>query len=117
MVNSYNFGIKAEALAAEYLRRHKYVIINKRYKTKYGEIDLITLKDNSIIFIEIKYRKMLLDAHYALTERQCKRIINAAQYFFSENENYINYDCRVDLIIFNSSFNLKHYENIISSDN
>lgn len=50
-------GIDAEAVAAEYLLARGYRIMERNWKTKWCEIDIIASKDETIYFVEVKYRK------------------------------------------------------------
>ena len=49
-------GQKGEELAKNYLIKKGYKILDQNFYTRYGEIDLIALKDNALIFFEIKTR-------------------------------------------------------------
>lgn len=50
-------GLRGEQLAARYLRKHGYKILNANYATKLGETDIIALsRDNTLCFIEVKTR-------------------------------------------------------------
>lgn len=49
-------GDSGEAIAINYLKKHKYKIIETNYKHKIGEIDVIAKKNNVLIFVEVKYR-------------------------------------------------------------
>lgn len=50
-------GEHAESEAAQYLRRQKFTIIDRNWKTKWCEIDIIAERKGVIYFIEVKYRK------------------------------------------------------------
>ncbi len=50
-------GAWGEALAAQYLRKKKYRIIDSSYRSKYGEIDLIACNKKYLVFVEVKLRK------------------------------------------------------------
>lgn len=50
-------GEHAEAMTAEYLRRQGFTIIDRNWKTKWCEIDIIASKTGVVHFIEVKYRK------------------------------------------------------------
>ena len=56
-----------------------YRILAKRFRTPYGEIDLVARRRNLLAFVEVKARARLDDAAYAVTPRQQRRIIDAAQ--------------------------------------
>ena len=51
-----SLGNKGEKRAAAYLKSKGYKIIERNYRCKLGEIDLIAEKDNIIIFVEVKTR-------------------------------------------------------------
>ena len=78
-VAAFNNGVDAEARAAVYLSRNGYEILARRFKTPYGEIDLVARAARLIVFVEVKARARLDDAAYAVTPRQQQRIIDAAR--------------------------------------
>ncbi len=51
-------GIIGENIAAAYLRRHGYKILERNYRLENHEIDIIAKKGKTIIFVEVKTRKM-----------------------------------------------------------
>ncbi|MAS86477.1 MAG: YraN family protein [Micavibrio sp.] len=88
-ISSYQKGLWAEWLVAFYLRFIGYKILAKRYKTKFGEIDLIARKNNVLIFVEVKARKNQEDGLEAVTLKTQKRIINAAKIFIQNYEQEV----------------------------
>jgi ribonuclease HII len=58
IVRASNFrGALAEDEVADYLVRHGHEIMERNWKTKYCEIDIVSAKDGTIYFTEAKYRK------------------------------------------------------------
>jgi len=55
--NTKAIGDVAEDEAANYLQRHGHEIIERNWKTKYCEIDIVSEKDGTVYFTEVKYRK------------------------------------------------------------
>ena len=49
-------GRDGEEIAAEYLRNNGYRIVEKNYKNRFGEIDVIAKDGNTVVFIEVKTR-------------------------------------------------------------
>ena len=49
-------GSKGELTAEGYLKKQGYKILNKNYRTKSGEVDIIISKNNVITFVEVKTR-------------------------------------------------------------
>lgn len=50
-------GAIAEGVAAEYLQREGHEIVERNWKTRYCEIDIVSQKDGVVYFTEVKYRK------------------------------------------------------------
>ena len=51
------FGNRAEDLAASFLKKKGYKILERQYKSKHGEIDLIAREGDEIVFVEVKARQ------------------------------------------------------------
>ncbi len=95
---SYSKGVRAENIAADYLQQKGFDILETRYKTKFGEIDIIATQDNLLCFIEVKVRKNISEALESVTARTQKRIEKSALFFLSEHADYSQYDMRFDVI-------------------
>ena len=50
-LSNYQIGLNAEIITSNYLKNKGYSILKHRYKTIYGEIDLIASKDDLLIFV------------------------------------------------------------------
>lgn len=57
MTTNYTTGHDAEQVAAEYLKRHGYKILEINWRTKYCEIDIVAQKHKRVFFTEVKYRR------------------------------------------------------------
>jgi putative endonuclease len=51
-------GRYGEELAARYLKRHGFAVIERNARTRLGEIDLIAFDGSALVFIEVKTRKI-----------------------------------------------------------
>ncbi len=105
----YYFGLIAEIIASWYLRLNFYQILSHRFKSPFGEIDIIAKKNNQIIFIEIKARKDISLMDF-ISKKQQQRINKAAEYFLIKHPKYQNYQIRFDAIIMNRFFWPKHFK-------
>ena len=103
--SSYYKGLWAEAKAAGQLRLKGYKILAKRYKTSFGEIDLIAQKAKQIVFVEVKIRARREDALYAITPRNRRRVEQAALDFIAHNPSFSDYEMRFDVIAFSREKN------------
>lgn len=111
-INSYRKGHFAETYVAFWLRLKGYKILHKRYKTPVGEIDLIAVKKNQLIAIEVKARKNEETARYAILEKQWQRITKSLHWYLKENPNYQTYDFRFDAIFLLPFSKIPHFRPI-----
>jgi putative endonuclease len=98
-VAAFRTGVSAESRAAAWLIAKGYRILAKRFRTPYGEIDLVARKRNLIAFVEVKARASLDDAAWAVTPRQQQRIINAAQAWLMAHPEHAEFDMRFDAML------------------
>ncbi|WKA28786.1 YraN family protein [Bradyrhizobium roseum] len=98
-VAAFRTGLSAESKAAAYLMAKGYRILAKRFRTRYGEIDLVARKRNLVAFIEVKARPSLDEAAYAVTPRQQRRIIDAAQAWLMAHPEHAEFELRFDAIL------------------
>ncbi len=52
-----HLGLQGERLAADHLERLGYRVIARRYRTRFGELDLIVADERSLVFCEVKTRR------------------------------------------------------------
>jgi putative endonuclease len=98
-VAAFRTGLSAEARAAAFLMAKGYRILAKRFRTPYGEIDLVARRRNLLVFVEVKARASLDDAAYAVTPRQQQRIIDAAQAWLMAHPEHADFDLRFDAML------------------
>jgi putative endonuclease len=98
-VAAFQTGLSAETRAAAFLMAKGYRILAKRFKTPYGEIDIVAKKRSLIAFIEVKARARLDDAAYAVTPRQQARIIDAAQGWLMTHPEHAEFELRFDAVL------------------
>ncbi|WP_234684371.1 YraN family protein [Bradyrhizobium monzae] len=98
-VAAFRTGISAESRAAAFLIAKGYRILAKRYRTPHGEIDLVARRRNLIAFVEVKARASLDEAAYAVTQRQQRRIIDAAQGWLATHPEHAEFELRFDAML------------------
>ena len=76
-------GKKGEDLATTYLEQHGYQIIDRNFKARYGEIDIIAIKDAILIFIEVKTRvgRVFGLPEESVTPRKLNEVVGTARYY------------------------------------
>ncbi len=77
------FGRSAEALAAKHLKKRGYRIVAKNYSCVRGEIDLIALDGEVVVFVEVKARSTgdHGEAAQAITGLKRRRLVAAAEHY------------------------------------
>ncbi len=115
MSDAVRLGRDAEDRAAEYLRSLGYIILTKRFRAKGGEIDIIALEGDTLVFVEVKFRRSLLDSpEAAVTAGKRHRIETAARAYFAAMDQPALYS-RFDLVAMDP-FELRHFSDAFSSE-
>lgn len=93
-------GEKAETLAYRTLRSQGLRLIEKNYRCKLGEIDLIFEDKNTLVFIEVRARSSTkyLDPFDSIDEIKQRKLQRTAEFFLINNPKYADYTCRFDAI-------------------
>lgn len=101
-------GQDAEDYACRYLSRSKLRIIERNYRCRQGEIDIIALCGRELVFIEVKYRKNNQYGHAfeVVSPTKQRKIITAAQVFLCNHPHYTNHPCRFD--VFGLEYDSRH---------
>lgn len=106
-MNSYKYGVFAEYVVMTYLMLKGYKILKRRYKTKFGEIDILATKKKDLIAFEVKARTKQKLTTEIVSFKQKRRIINALNFFVSKNKKYIDYNIYYNIILYRNMFNFR----------
>jgi putative endonuclease len=98
-VAAFNTGLSAESRAAAMLLAKGYRILARRFRTPYGEIDIVARKRSLIAFVEVKARATLDEAAYAVTPRQQARISDAASAWLQAHPEHAEFELRFDVMM------------------
>jgi len=95
-----SLGKKGEDLAVSALETAGMEIITRNFRSKYGEVDIIALDEETIAFVEVKSWSAydLEDLRYGLDYKKQGKIIKTAKYFLSINRKYSNMAIRFDVV-------------------
>lgn len=94
-------GDEGEEKACKFLLQNSYHIIERNWRTRYGEIDIIAEKENVLVFVEVKALpsgNAEILAH-ELDLRKQKKIIKTANYFLLKHRKYNSCKIRFDIIV------------------
>lgn len=110
-------GNKAEDKAVKYLKKQGYKILERNYNLPCGEVDIIAKKENTLVFVEVKYRTNNEDfggAVAAVTKAKQERVIKAALSYIKNKKP--SYEALMFDIIAISGDDIEHIQNAFSSD-
>ena len=110
--NSRATGSEYETLAAAFLEQNGHTIITRNYRTRYGEIDIISKCNSTLVFTECKYRSSSKfgDPLEAVNLHKQQKICHTAMNFCVKY-GYVNYPCRFDVIAIYKDGTIKHIKN------
>lgn len=90
-----------EDFAASFLTKKGLKIIERNFHTRQGEIDIIALDENKLVFVEVKTRKTSFDVpEESVNEKKQQRIRKIAEAYMVKKEQ-IEKPTRFDVIILN----------------
>jgi len=91
-------GREAEALAARHLEGHGLRVVERNFRVRGGEIDLICRDGRTLVFVEVRLRSRndFGGAGASITATKRRRIILAAQHFLAGKADC---DCRFDCVL------------------
>lgn len=109
-----------EDIASKFLKKKGYKILEKNFRKTYGEIDIVAVKDDFLVFVEVKTRKTTLfgGAIEAISSYKIRKLLKTAQFYKSISKNLPD-SLRMDAILidldsFGKVREIKHIEDISS---
>jgi putative endonuclease len=115
-VTAFRRGLSAESRAALLLIAKAYRILARRWKTPFGEIDIVARRRGAVVFVEVKARASIDGAIEAVTERTQRRVIAAAQLWLARHPQHANGDIRFDVIVVAPGKLPRHIVNAFSAE-
>jgi putative endonuclease len=103
-------GMEGESFAALALQNRGLCIIARNLRSQYGEIDLIALDGEFLVFIEVKTWPAhgLENLSYGVTRKKQQRIIETAKYFLAMHEEYSYKSIRFDVVFLHPGKSMVH---------
>ena len=105
MANTKHIGDAGEEETASYLKKRGYKILERNYKTKFGELDIVASKKRTITFVEVKSRIMVrgVDSNIFLPEdnidqRKREKLRKLGEYYLSAHDYPENQEWQIDVV-------------------
>ncbi len=117
MAEHLEIGKEGEELAARYLEERQYKILERNWRYRHKEIDIIANKDDWIIIVEVKVRKFIggerLEEH--INRKKQRYLISAANAFMLKRN--LDQGVRFDIILLtgeSGDLTMEHIEDAFS---
>ena len=117
-----NTGRRGENLAGRYLVSRRYTILERNYRTPFGEIDIVAERDGVTVFLEIKTRisEKAGPPLASITAAKQRHMIRSCQYYLLKHD-LADTPCRIDAISVNLDQDcrlkvLKHLKNAFGTE-
>lgn len=105
-------GREAEDRAANYLLSLGYTLITRRFKTRHGEIDIVALDGDTLVFVEVKYRSSdFVTPEESVTRIKAERFESAVSDYFSKT-GQPEIPARYDLIAIRGD-RIEHHQSFV----
>jgi putative endonuclease len=97
-ITSYHLGTYGEKVAKIFLTLKGYKILEMRFKTKVGEIDILAARGGTLVAVEVKYRKNQDTLPFSVTPFSRRRIRRSLEWAQKKYPHYANLRCDTLLI-------------------
>lgn len=112
MSSKAEIGAKGEQMAERYLESKGYDIVERNYRYKLAEIDLIVRDNNFLVFVEVKTRSNSSFGYpeEAVNDKKAQKVVEGAEYYIEKNSWDGN--IRFDIVAINlgKDSDIKHFE-------
>ena len=100
MVYPRDQGSRAEEQALNHLLAKGMKIVERNFRSYRGEIDLVMLDGDNLVFVEVRSRNHgnFGSAAESVTRKKQFRIIQAARHFLQARTQWVAYPCRFDVV-------------------
>lgn len=103
-------GRRAENFACLYLRFKGYRILERRFKVRQGEVDIIARKGKVIAMVEVKQRATVMAAEVSVSFENQSRLMDAAEIYINRERALrgMDFDLRFDYLYVIGRWKIRH---------
>lgn len=109
-----HLGNAGEQFTAQWLQKQEFSLLSRNFRTRWGEIDIIALKNNLVVFVEVRTRTSLyFPTALTVNKRKQQKLIKTAQIFVVQNnieEKILRFDIAA-LLVKNNEFEINYIHN------
>ena len=106
-MSTINTGKDAEARACGYLQAQGLQLVQRNYHSRRGEIDLIMQDKDSLVFIEVRYRRQSRfgSAAESVNRHKQSKLIACANHYIQTHKERARQACRFDVVSIDGNMN------------
>ena len=92
-------GAQAEEAAGDFLTHRGLQLLERNYRCRFGEIDLIMAEGHTIVFVEVRYRRnnTFGGSLESITAGKREKLLRAARHYMAAKKEFP--DCRFDAVL------------------
>jgi putative endonuclease len=104
-------GDEAETLVSQWFGAQGYTIVQRNFRCRNGEVDIIVSHENTLIFVEVKSRVSggIESLFYSINSQKRKRIIHCAEVFLASEPQWENSRIRFDVVFVGTQEGICHF--------
>ncbi|WP_137887768.1 YraN family protein [Pseudomonas sp. 2FE] len=93
-------GRAAEVLARQHLEQHGLRLLAQNWLCRRGELDLVMLDGDTVVFVEVRYRRHAAwgGALESVDARKRGKLAAAAEHFLQQESRWAKHPCRFDVV-------------------
>ena len=99
-LSAYAKGVMGENAACHYLMTKGMKAVDRRWRSPYGEIDLVMLDGDVLVFVEVKARETTgrVQAQFAVTPAKQRRMMETVRFYLGEHPEHVARMMRFDVV-------------------
>jgi putative endonuclease len=113
MPDARRLGTDAEDRAADYLISVGYTIVTRRFKARHGELDIVALDGDQLVFVEVKERLTGMSPEESIGDSKWQRVARAANQYRIETEQ-LDRKYRYDVVAIDRS-GMRHHKGVLEA--
>ncbi|GAB4289569.1 MAG: YraN family protein [Thiohalomonadaceae bacterium] len=100
MIDRAALGQAAEQLACTYLQHNGLTLLQRNYRCRRGELDLVMRQGDTTVFVEVRYRRPSAygDGITSVDRHKQEKLLAAAQYYLQQHPDAARRPCRFDVV-------------------
>ena len=113
-------GFLAENLAARYLEKKGYAVLELNYRKPWGEIDIVAKKEGILVFVEVKANRKIIagfEPELRATSSKIAKVVRTARTYLAEKKYHSDQEWQLDVISIGldeprEMAKIRHFKNI-----